>query len=342
MLLIHDRPGSFSDRWIAYASGRGIPFRRVDCLASDFLVACAGANGLLWHWSHDHPGERLVARAVIAAAEARGILVFPSSDTCWHYDDKIAQKHLLEAIGAPIIPTWIFTDAQAAKEWIAGATWPKVFKLRCGAGSANVRRVSSRRQARWLCRRAFGGGFSAKASYWHDLKTRIRKTGSLGALGRKIPQMPKTIRLHVRGRRLSPPEKGYLYFQEFLQGNAFDTRITVIGDRAFAFRRDNRSGDFRASGSGLIRYDPGLIDERCVEIAFATARRIGAQSLALDFLLDAAKNPRLVEISYCFSASAVYACPGYWDGRNSWRDGHVWPEEAIIEDMLAALGRRTD
>jgi hypothetical protein len=33
---------------------------------------------------------------------------------------------------------------------------------------------------------------------------------------------------------------GYLLLQEFVPGNEFDTRVTVIGDRAFAFRRLNR------------------------------------------------------------------------------------------------------
>ena len=35
-------------------------------------------------------------------------------------------------------------------------------------------------------------------------------------------------------------DKNYIYFQEFIPGNEFDTRVTVIGDRAFAFRRMNR------------------------------------------------------------------------------------------------------
>src|SRR5690606_15154424 len=50
-------------------------------------------------------------------------------------------------------------------------------------------------------------------------------------------------------------EKGYLYFQEFMPKNEFDTRLIVIGNRCFGIRRYNRTGDFRASGSGLIKYE---------------------------------------------------------------------------------------
>jgi glutathione synthase/RimK-type ligase-like ATP-grasp enzyme len=52
------------------------------------------------------------------------------------------------------------------------------------------------------------------------------------------------------------PEKNYVYFQDFIPQNDFDIRIIVIGKRAFAIKRMVRKGDFRASGSGNIKYDP--------------------------------------------------------------------------------------
>ena len=39
--------------------------------------------------------------------------------------------------------------------------------------------------------------------------------------------------------------RGYVYFQDFIPDNQFDTRVTVIGNRAFAFIRKVRPGDFR-------------------------------------------------------------------------------------------------
>jgi len=155
MIGIHDRPGSFSGRWISYCTDKGIPFRRVDCLATDVVMQCDGLDGLLWHWSQDDPESILVARQIIASLERKGIIVFPNVNTCWHFDDKVAQKYLLEAIGAPLIPTWVFTNKEDALGWIEGTTWPKVFKLRCGAGSTNVRLVRSHSQAAALCRQAF-------------------------------------------------------------------------------------------------------------------------------------------------------------------------------------------
>lgn len=338
MIGIHDCPGSFSDRWMVYCEERGIPFRRVDCLATDIVRQCEGLAALLWHWSYDDPRHVLVARQIINALELKGLVVFPNARTCWHYDDKVAQKYLLEAIGAPLIPTWVFTDKVAATRWIAETVWPKVFKLRCGAGSTNVRLVRSREEAAELCRQAFGEGLVAVPGYTTDIRTRVRATHDAREFRKKLARAPRLLlQLHAEQRQ-SSRERGYVYFQEFLDGNAHDTRITIIGNRAFGFVRANRPGDFRASGSGSIVYDPNGIDGRCTQIAFRVAERIGAQSLAFDFLFDSQGEPMIGEISYAFQSAAVHACAGYWDHDGAWHAGHTWPEDAILEDVLAACG----
>ncbi|HLP76330.1 MAG TPA: hypothetical protein VK327_05365, partial [Candidatus Paceibacterota bacterium] len=86
MIGIHDSPGSYSDRWIERCLQREIPFKRLNCLSSDVMRQCAGFSAVLWHWTLMSLEEPLVARQIIAALEQAGILVFPSTATCWHYD----------------------------------------------------------------------------------------------------------------------------------------------------------------------------------------------------------------------------------------------------------------
>ncbi len=136
-----------------------------------------------------------------------------------------------------------------------------------------------------------------------------------------MKRAPASIRFTLRFRRLSAPQRGYIYFQDFLPGNDCDTRVTVIGRRAFGFRRKNRPGDFRASGGGDLLYDVSAVDLRCVRTAFEVAGKIDGDCLAFDFLFDAAKEPKICEISYAFSATAVYDCAGYWDENLVWRPG---------------------
>lgn len=339
MIGIHDTPGSFSDRWIEYCSHKLIPFTRIHCLASDVMQQCEGLAAVFWHWSQIRPSEPLVARQIVAALEKKGITVFPNMATCMHFDDKVAQKYLLEAVGAPLVPTWVFFDPDTAMKWIGEANWPKVFKLRCGASSTNVRLVRSRSEAEAFCRQAFGRGFPAVAGYLTDMRARLHKAKSPTQFWGKLRRAPRTITNNFALRRQMPRQRGYLYFQEFLPGNTYDTRITVIGDRAFGFMRMNRPGDFRASGSGTLVYDPVRIDQRCVKTAFQVADRLATQSLALDFVFNPLHEPMICEISYCYIPSAVQACKGYWDHHGTWHEGHVWPQDAIIEDVVAEVNR---
>jgi glutathione synthase/RimK-type ligase-like ATP-grasp enzyme len=333
-LSIHHREHSYSDRWIAYCDMQAIPYKVVNCLDSGIMKQLASSAGLLWHWDQADPREQLVARHVIKGAEAMGVTVFPNTSTCWHFDDKIAQKYLLEAIGAPLVPTYVFYELKEALHWIDRASFPKVFKLRKGAGSSNVKLVHSVREARALAKRAFSTGFAPIPHYGRDAMKRYRmarRRGDILNVLRRIPQVLANIRAT---NRLMGREKGYIYFQDFIPENDFDTRVTVIGDRAFGFTRNVRPGDFRASGSGDIVYDSRRIHRACLEIAFEVTRKVGSQSMAFDFVLAENRQPRIIEVSYCYNAQAVHSCTGHWDTKLNWDEGSMWPQDAILIDLL--------
>ncbi len=339
LLAVHERKGSFSDRWIEVIPKRGLNLRIVNCHGHTILEDLSGCGALLWHWNHSQPSDLLVAGHIIRAVEMKGLKVFPDTYTCWHFDDKIAQKYLLESIGAPIVGTHIFFDRQEAVEWADKTVWPQVFKLRRGAGAINVRLVRGPREAKKLIRRAFGRGFKIYGTALTDFSIKLQRAYMKRDLLAKALRFPRTI-MDIWGRnRLAPREKGYLYFQDFLRGNEYDTRVTVIGKRAFAFRRAVRPGDFRASGSGRIDYDLSMIDLECVRIAMKVAHKIKGQSVAFDFVYNEQREPRIVEISYCYMDDAVYNCKGHWDDRMVWHEGHVWPQDAILDDLLECLNK---
>ena len=333
-LAIHDRKNSFSDRWVMYCEEHAVPYQLVNGHDSNIIHQLASYDAFLWNWHHAFPRDQVMARHLIMAVETIGIPVFPSTATCWHFDDKIAQKYLLEAIGAPLVPTYVFYSLDEALNWISAASYPKVFKLRKGAGSINVKLVRSAREASTLARRAFSAGFSPLPHYGQDAVKRYRAARNRGDLLNAIKRIPEVLANIRDSKRLMGSEKGYVYFQEFIPNNKFDTRVTVIGDRAFAFTRNVRPGDFRASGSGDIVYDSGRIHQQCVEIAFDVAQKAKSQSMAFDFVMTESRQPLIVEVSYCYNAQAVYSCPGYWDASMTWHEGHIWPQDAILIDLL--------
>lgn len=336
MIAIHTKSGSFAAAWIAYCHRHAIPFREVDCFASDIVSQLEGCRALLWHWEHNDYRAMLFARQLIASAEAMGLLVFPGTATSWHYDDKVGQKYLLESIGAPLIPCHVFYDESTALDWLESAEMPLVWKLRGGAGAQNVRLVSDRRTARQIVRRSFGLGW--KNSRLYALNERLwqfRRDRSLKAFAGIGRGLVRAIFPHQKNRN-RPVERNYLYFQEFVPENGFDIRIIIIGNRAFAIKRMVREGDFRASGSGSIIHDMEVIPTDCVRIAFEVTQSLGSQCCAFDFVN---KNGQwlIIEISYAFNLQVYVDCPGYWDSDLNWLPGKFCPEEFMIEDVLKKL-----
>jgi hypothetical protein len=153
----------------------------------------------------------------------------------------------------------------------------------------------------------------------------------------RLRQMIAAARGRIAKEDINPYwqlHKDYVLFQTFLPDNRFDTRVTVIGNRAFAFRRINRKGDFRASGSGNIDYDYERIDSRCVELAFKASEHFSFQAMAYDFLSGPEGAPVICEMSYTFVDRAVYDCPGYVTRHGSFVSGQHWPQDCVIEDLL--------
>lgn len=334
-IAIHHTKTSFSERWIEYCDKKGISYKIVNCLDSDIISQLDDCIGLMWHWTLNDYKETLFARQLTLSLEKRGIKVFPDVNTSWHYDDKVGQKYLLEAIGAPLVNSYVFYSKKDAYKWLEHATLPIVFKLRCGAGSLNVRLVKNKQEAYSLINKAFKNGF-ASINRFSRLKDRIwamKRDRSFVAMKNIFTGFAR-IFIPLELEKFSHKEKGYIYFQDFIPNNTYDTRLVVIGNKCIGIRRYCRTGDFRASGSGLIEYDPDFFDPESIKIAFEVAEKLGSQSLAFDFIKDNDKN-KIVEISYCYALGKFYDdCPGYWDRNLNWNIADVNPQYFIIEDFI--------
>lgn len=332
-IAIHHYEGSFSERWIAYCEQKNIPFKIVNCYDTDIVDQLKDCDALMWHHHHQIYKDVLFAKALLFSLQQAGIKVFPDFNTAWHFDDKVGQKYLLEAIEAPLVPSYVFYTKKDALKWIEETTFPKVFKLRGGAGAANVKLAQDKKQANKFVTKAFGKGFS-QFDRFAGFKERVRKVKE--GKGSYIDILKGFARLFVpiEFAKMHGREKGYVYFQEFIPNNNFDIRVIIIDGKAFALKRMTRENDFRASGSGNIIYDKSAIDERCVEIAFAVNKKIKSQSIGYDFIFDEKNNPLIVEISYGFATNPYDCCPGYWTSNLEWHEGKFNPQGWMVEEII--------
>ena len=336
---IHSIAGSFSDRWCEYCALHKISYKELNMFDTDFIEQLKKYNikGFLFHLPLFDLKAQLFSSYIVRSVELIGVRVFPSNEGFWHFDDKIAQKYLFESFDVPMCKTWVFFDREQALNWAEKTSYPKIFKLRRGAGSHNVKMINSSSQAKKIIHKMFDAGIKPVSGILTDYKTAIYKHNKQKDWMGVAKRLPSTL-ANIKKMKMSiPNEKGYAYFQDYLPDNDYDTRITVVGDRAYAFRRFTRPGDFRASGSGRIDWTQDTIDKKCLQIAFDASSRIGSQCLAFDFVYDSAKSPVVLEVSYAFVADAVYNCPGYWDIQMNYHSGQSWPQDAILIDMFNLL-----
>ena len=328
-IAIHPIKKSFSDWWIQYCIEHEIDYKLVNCYDSNIISQLKGCDALMWHFHHANAKDYLMAKQLLLAVSLTGLKVFPDFNTVWHFDDKIAQKYLLESIGAPLAPTFVFYSKNDALNWIKQTSFPKVFKLRGGAGAVNVELVKSENQAGKLVNIAFGRGFKHNSliplsETWSKYKqNQINLTTLAKAV---LRQFVETEFSKTYGRA-----KSYVYFQDFISGNSFDTRIYVINNKAFATIRYNRKNDFRASGSGLKSLDPNLVSKEAIIEAFKISERLSLQCCAYDFVMKEDK-PYLLEISYGFGERENKG--GYWDRDLVWHEGRFNPYGWMVDEVL--------
>jgi glutathione synthase/RimK-type ligase-like ATP-grasp enzyme len=337
-IAIHHNLGSFSDRWIAYCDKHGINYKMVNCYATDIIKQLEDCDALMWHHQQSNYKDVLFSKQLHFAVEQSGRKVFPNYKTFWHFDDKVGQKYLFEAIGAPLVPSYVFYSKGEALQWANNTTFPKVFKLSGGAGSTNVRLIQSALLARKIIGKAFGNGFSQFHALG-SLKERIRRyregkdtfLGILKGLARLLFS-PEFARMHAN-------EKGYVYFQDYIPNNDCDIRVVVIDEKAFAIKRMVRKNDFRASGSGDILYERKNFPIDTIKLSFRLAEKLESQCAAFDFVYDSTGNPMVVEVSYGFVAPGYDPCVGYWDKSLHFYEGTFDPQGWMVEMLLNTLQR---
>ncbi len=337
-LAIHNEEHQYHNRWLQRCRELGIECVKVDAFGNDVVERLREFDGFLWRYAFHDTAEIRFAHSILTSLEIMDLTVFPDYQTRWHYDDKVAQKYLLETSNSPIVDTHVFYNINDSLDWLKEAEYPLVFKLRTGASSVNVKLLNSFSEAYKLTRKAFKKGFTSSESLLANRDAKINKIKNIKGFKNKIGKLRSGFRKLTALKKYSPRETQYVYFQKFLPGNEYDTRVVIIGNRGWAFRRMNRKNDFRASGGGNLQFDPGKIDTDLVKIAFDVSKIHRFQCMAYDFLYDQNRQPRINEISYSFvGGEVINSCPGYWDRDLNWHEGNMYAEDAILDDLVEEI-----
>lgn len=334
---IHHREDSYSGRWIEFCQDHQIDYKVVNAYDSDIVSQLKDCDVFMWHFVQYNYKDMLFARQLLFSLEEAGKTVFPDFYTSWHFDDKLGQKYLFESLEIPHASAYAFYTEKEAVEWINHTTFPKVFKLRGGAGGANVMLANNRQEACHFVRRSFGRGWRF-FSGWRYFKEQWNffRHGKVPFI-RVVRGFGRIFIMPESGRML-PVHKGYVYFQEFIPNDGFDYRVEVCGDKAIAMVRYVRKGDFRASGGHDDHFDKELIPTDVISFAFEIADKLRLQSCALDIVRHKETNELfLIENSYCYGVDIDEFDHGYWDRNGNFHDEPFNGLDWMVENLLLCL-----
>ena len=320
----------------AYCEENGIDCDIISCYDSDIINKLRGYDAVLWTMQNYVKADIMEARSILNSAKKMGLKVFPDHNTSWHFDDKIAETYLLQAVGAPLPESWIFYFEDECVKWLeTEAQYPLVAKLRCGSGANNVKLLNNADEAKEYAHIMFTKGIDPTPKVAYKAYSKIQSTRNIKTLIKNAKKIPDFLRTRKNAKKMNR-EDGYCYFQEYIDNDGFDLKIVVIGDKFIPECRRTRKGDWRASGGGDRYYDNSVITRQILDSAFDAYDKCKLQCVGFDYVVD--KNTgigKIIEMSYGTNFEALSWVNGYFDRDMVWHeDKNLSISKEIIKHVL--------
>ena len=311
------------------AAGYPLSYDVVDIERHDWINALEPYDVVLWKPECMGLANAAAFKEKVYFMERHmGKVVVPNFNSVWHFESKNAQSYLFALDGVRTPRTTVCFRAEDAQRQLETAAMPLVFKRSHGAASKQVRLVKDAREAEPWLRGAFCGNEYKEA--------RMRQGGSRLATALRL--LGKRWFWSFLWRHLLDKEPlGNVYWQEFVPDNPADMKIIVIGDRyVYGYWRNNRPGDFRASGGGNLDFQRPIPQE-VIQYCLDLNRRWDVDSMGYDILLRHSE-PIVIEMSHAYYDTYPQRSSGYHerqaDGTLAFVEGHVWPEQLWVEWAL--------
>ena len=335
---VFDHSTLWTDAWAEYCRNNKIDFDLVDCFENNTIEKLKKYDVLLWHFSNYSFQEMLFARNILYCAKNLGLKTFPDFESSWHFDDKIAEESLLKTTNAPKPESWMFFTLNDAINWIEERTeFPVIAKLRCGSGSMNVKMIKNRSQAISYSKKMFSNGFNPSPNPLFKISSNVKSSKNWSDIVKRFKRIPDFLS-SLKGAKLFPNEKGYVYFQEFIPNDGFDLKIVTVGNKLSYICRNIRKNDFRASGGGSLFFDKSFVSRNVIDSAFRTSDQLGFKCMGYDYVVDKRDGiGKIIEISYGFSHKAVLMANGYWDREMNWHDEGLNAPVEILKNIFSEV-----
>jgi glutathione synthase/RimK-type ligase-like ATP-grasp enzyme len=282
-----------------------IPYAYYDVHNSNFITQAKQFDLILWHTLSSFADQYEAKSKIEFIENTLNISCFPSCESLWFYEDKIRQQWLLEKNSIRAINSFISFSKEETIDFLKNCNYPIVSKEATNSGSEGVFLLKNYTQALKFVNQVFGPGHKIHSS------TYLR-------------------------------QKDYVLFQELVQNDGYDLRVSVIDNNYFGYYREPPPGDFRASGAGNV------IKTRIPDDALQFAKSIKEKLpytpyLSIDMLRSSQDGILyVIEVSIfnrirTSQQTIVDGTPGKYifeNGEFTFTPCQVWVQELLLNDLF--------
>lgn len=249
---------------------------------------------------------------IIYALELKGVKLIPSYKLLKAHHNKVFMEMLRDiSYNKDIkkIKSNYFGTKEEFLQFQNTIKYPAVIKSAAGASSLGVKKLESSESSKKIVDK-----ISRSKNLLYEFKDYLRS-------------------LRHKGYKKESKNRNKFIVQNLLPGLTKDWKILIFWDKYFILERSAKENDFRASGSGIIKY-PEIIPEGIFDFAKKIFEEFDQPYFALDIGFDGQDFVLIEFQALNFGTHTLDTAPFYYKKENNaWKK---YNETAIVEKELVA------
>ena len=281
-------------------------------------------NGVVIYSSSQQPEYKQYIEDILIYLSQKGNTLIPSLNSLKSHENKGYQELHKKLLGIEAIPANYLGHHKELKG--KDLDFPAVFKFVDGYGSGSVSMVSTKEEATSL---------SSKKE-WAINKFLFRKIRTIIA---------RPVKRYLLGKKVKVEDtKDYFHFfrrfvlQRLVPNLQNDYKVLVYHDKYYVLTRYTRPNDFRASGSGLFKFEEA--SEGLLNYAQTLFKQFDEPMMAFDICFDG-NDYHLIEFQAThFGPYTLTESPGYFIQQNetwNFKEGKSDLDKEVSNALVAYL-----
>lgn len=285
--------------------------------------------------------KAMSSRTVLTEASAVPVLYTSQEDPGYLYKDFIEDiVYGLELRGCKPIPSYKYLRANNNKvfmEILREVILPPKYAINSRFFGSSEEILDCLQDIVFPCVVKTAKGACSKGVFLANDETELLKSVRIAARSKQFLQ-----ELWDQGRSIK--HKGYqkdsrfrskFVVQDFISGLTNDWKVLVYYDKFYVLKRQNRKGDFRASGSGLFSFEDS-VDYTLLDAAAEIVEACDVPMVSLD-LAKKDNNVHLIEMQFLYFGTSTLTMSPYYYAKSVKGWEQIYKKSILEEEYVRSI-----